>query len=122
MRRVIIAAVSMFSAVLMACTVAPESSENPSADGEESVGETQQALANSGNLTGSICRACGCSWESVVKDGCTTWRCVCETTVGRDCVLKAPGSSATLSSDPPPPPPPPRFTTGTFTTAGAFAP
>lgn len=104
-RAFFVSIVSLFAGLSVACAVEPADDVS-----SEEIGEAQQALANNGNdpLFGTVCRACGCTYESYVgKDGCTRWRCVCDTEAERDCVLKAPGGSA--MEVPPPPPRPPIF-------------
>ena len=102
-RTIIVSIVSAFAGLSVACTVDAESVDDLAT---EEVGVTQQALANNGGdpLLPSVCRACGCTWEPTVKDGCTTYRCVCSTQKDADCVVKAPGGSAALELAPPPPP------------------
>lgn len=61
-----------------------------------------QSAGGSDPLLGSICRACGCSWVARPgTDGCTTYRCECDSTEKANCVTKAPGGfvKATYTTD-----------------------
>jgi hypothetical protein len=96
MRRFAIAGfVSCLSVLALACSASPEGFvEGGDDSAEETLGETQDALKNGGNMLGSVCRACGCSWVSRVVDNCTQFRCECPSVDKANCVVRAPGSVA----------------------------
>ena len=90
----VVSCLAVFSVACSASTEIPDESTAES----ETLGQSQDELkATSGNMLGSICRACGCSYVSRVIDGCTVYRCECSSTKDAQCVVNAPGS-ATLST------------------------
>lgn len=102
MRRFVSLALATSVAVLAVACAAPTEADAP-----ENVDETDQALMNTGGsdpLLGSVCRACGCNYVARTgTDGCTTYRCECDTTAKANCVIKAPGGgSAVLTTSPTP--------------------
>lgn len=109
MRRIVALALASSVAFLAVACAAPGE-----ADPAEEVGQTDQALANTSGdpLLGSVCRACGCSWVARTgSDGCTKYRCECDSTDKANCVIKAPGGSAVLTTS----------TTPTTTVKGSFS-
>ena len=108
MRFVSLAPASFAAVFAVACAVPsdPGETNEPAA---ENVEQTQQGLMNNGTgLLGSVCRACGCSWVARQIDGCTVYRCECDTQKQAECVINAPGGGSAITTG----------TTGT--TTGSF--
>ena len=92
---------SSFAALALACNVPVDSEDGQNEQNEsENLGQAQQEQKKADPLFASVCRACGCEMVTRTIDNCQVTRCECSSTEKAECVVKAPGGTATVVQPP----------------------